>query len=84
MRYVIDFHSIGHVSHSAARALELVSDKCYFVPALYQALAKLVSVCLYATEFGEGEVCADKYAIFLVIVFNSGISVKNLVCFTLC
>lgn len=39
VRNMIHFHTIGHIPDSAARALELISDECYFVATLYQALA---------------------------------------------
>ena len=39
VRNVIHFHAIGHVPDSTAGTLELVSDECYFVAALDEALA---------------------------------------------
>lgn len=70
VRYVIHLHAIGHVAHATPRSLELVRDESHLVAALYQALAKLVTVRLNATKFGKGKVGADKYAVLLVVVLD--------------
>lgn len=66
MRNMIDFHPIGHIAHAASCSLELVRNKGHFVPALNQALPKLVAVGLNPAKFGEAEVGADENAVFLV------------------
>ena len=81
--YVIHFHSIRHVAYSTPYTLELIGNKSYFVTAFYQALAQLVSMCLDASKFWKGKVCADKYAVLLVIMLNFYCLVELAVCFTL-
>lgn len=70
---MINLHTVCHVPDAAPCALELISDKCYFVAALYQALTELVPVRLNSAEFREGEVRADEYAVFLIVMFNFGL-----------
>ena len=65
---MVHFHSVGHVAHTTSCSLEFIRDKGYFVAAFYEALPELVSVRLDPTELWKGEICADKYAIFLVAV----------------
>ena len=67
---MVHFHSVGHVAHATSCSLEFIRNEGYFVAAFYEALPELVSVCLNSTEFWKGEVCADKYAIFLVAVIK--------------
>lgn len=66
VRNMIDFHAVGHIAHATPSPLKLVRNEGDFVAPLYQALAKLVSVGLDASEFGEREICAYQDAVFLM------------------
>ena len=83
MRYIIHFHSVGHVADATSCSLKFVSDKSYFVAAFYQALPQLVSMRLNTSKFREGKVRADKYAVFLIIMLNFYWLIVPTVCFTL-
>ena len=64
LRQVVNFHSVGHVPDTAARALEIVGDEAHLVASLDETLGQLVAVSLHAAELGEGEVGADQNAVF--------------------
>ena len=63
---IINFHSIGHDSHSAPSSLVLICDEADLMAPFNEALGQLIPVGFHSTELGQGEVSANHYTIFLV------------------